>query len=175
MKSRGEIKQMNGNTVVIALESAFGLEDLTDVDVTIVKHRNRRSIDANNYYYLLANKIAQNVNLSLAEYHNRTLAELGIAWLDENGERSFILMPDNDKWLKQIPGENHFAPTSKTITDNNGEPWRCFYLLKPTRLMNTKEMAILIDYVVQDAKALGIETKDDKEIERILSRWGTAT
>ena len=171
MKSRGEIKQMNGNTVVIALESAFGLEDLSDVDVTIVKHRNKRSIDANNYYYLLAGKIAQNVNLSLAEYHNRTLAELGIAWLDENGDRTLVLMRDDNRWMHTIPGENHFAPTSKTMTDKHGDVWRWFYLLKPTRQMDTKEMSSLIDYVVQDAKNLGIETLADREIERIINEW----
>lgn len=37
--------------------------------------------------------------------------------------------------------------------------------------MNTAEMARLIDSVVYDARALGIKTKEDFEIERMVEKW----
>ena len=36
---------------------------------------------------------------------------------------------------------------------------------------NSKQMSRLIDNLVQDCKAVGIETKSDKEIECLLKEW----
>ena len=36
---------------------------------------------------------------------------------------------------------------------------------------NTKEMSILLEGVVQEAKNLGIKTKDDIELERMINKW----
>jgi hypothetical protein len=37
---------------------------------------------------------------------------------------------------------------------------------------NKEEMNVLIDYVVQECKELGIETKDDEEINSLIKEWG---
>ena len=39
--------------------------------------------------------------------------------------------------------------------------------------MDTKEMSMLIDFTVQEAKQQGIETLPPNEIERIKQLWGT--
>lgn len=171
MKTTGRITNINRRSVTLELDSMNGIDGLNEVDITIVRHRQKRSLNANSYYFTLANKIASSMNIGIAEYHNRTLAELGIPWLDEDDNKIFVLMRDDDRWKRAIPGENHYCPTARTMTDKNGDEWRWFYLLKPSRFMDTKEMAILIDYVVEDAKAIGIDTKDDKEIARMLENY----
>lgn len=158
----------------IAVLSDF-IESIGEVDlekdytVTVEIKRQKRSLDANAYYHVLARKCALKKGITLAEYHNRNLAELGISWDDENGRKHWILQKDDDWWLHQL--EIHFAPTDKT-EDRNGVTYRWFYLLKPSRFFDTKEMSVLIDAVVQDAKALNIETMTPNEIERIKQLWG---
>ena len=40
-----------------------------------------------------------------------------------------------------------------------------------TSSYNTKQMAGFIDYVVEEAKALGIETLDELELKRLVGEW----
>lgn len=134
----------------------------------IKEKRARRSLDANAYYFQLARKCAEKMNISLTELHNRNLADLGIPWRNSDDEIHWMLQKDNDFWLKQK--EIHLCPTDKTEV-RNGVVYRWFFLLKPSHLFDTKEMSALIDYMVQDAKELGVETVSVNEIERLKSLW----
>lgn len=139
--------------------------------VEIRKARQGRSLDANAYYQVLVRQCAEARGVSHAEYHNRSLAEVGIPWLDSDGKTPYVLMKDDDSWLKVLQGGTHYAPTTAT-EDRKGIQYRWFYLLLPSRFMDSKQMATLIDYVVQDAKSLGIKTLEDIEIDRMVEAWG---
>lgn len=161
-----ELGQVSELQELLALVGEINTEK--EYEITIKEKRKKRSLDANAYYYQLTAKCAEKAGISLTEAHNKNLADVGIAWLDSEGKRHWILQHDDDFWLKQK--ETHFCPTDKT-EDRNGKIYRWFYLLKPSHLMDTKEMSRLIDYVVQDAKALGIPTETPAEIERIKTLW----
>ena len=139
-----------------------------EITIKIAKKRKPRSHDANSYYFQLVRKIAYKRGLTVAEVHNRCLAESGIALTDKQGRKQWMLLKDDDWWLKQI--EFHIAPTDKT-DDRNGTMYRWFYALKPSHLMDSKEMSIVIDNIIEDAKSLGIETLSPKEIERLKESW----
>lgn len=183
METKGIITGIDVLNGVVSLKTdatADLLEELTvymtkgqKMTLRLTKHREGRSLDANAYYNVLVRKIAHERNISEAEYHNRSLAEVGIPMLDAEGNRILVMMKDNDQWLKQLQGENHYAPTTKTATAKDGSVWRWFYLLLPSRLMNTREMSMLIDYVVQDAQALGIETQTPDQIAHMMTLWGS--
>lgn len=148
---------------------SFLKEDRYTVDIR--KARQGRSLDANAYYQVLVRQCAEARGISHAEYHNRSLAEVGIPWADANGKTPYVLMKDDDAWLKVLQGGTHYAPTPAT-EDRKGITYRWFYLLLPSRFMDSKQMAMLIDYVVQDAKSLGIKTLEDMEIDRMVEAWG---
>lgn len=160
---KGQIRVLNEFLV-----SVGEIDVNKDYTVKIEPVKRKRSLDANAYYYVLARQCAAKNGITLTEYHNRNLAELGIAWKDDEGKNHWILQKDNDFWLKQL--EIHFCPTDKT-EERNGITYRWFYLLKPSHLFDTKEMSLLIDAVVQDARNLGIETLSDNEIRRIEAAW----
>ena len=130
----------------------------------------RRSLNANAYYWQLVHQIIEAYGVSEAEYHNRTLAELGYPLRDEKGELRWHLMPDDDSYLNQLPSEAHYCPFQYT-TVIKGQVWRAYYELKPSHLMDTREMSHLIDYVVQDAQSLGIQTMTPQEIEKLKQMW----
>lgn len=139
-------------------------------NLSINKYRPKRSTNANAYYQELSNKIAVEMGISDSEYHNRVLSELGIVWRDENGKRDYILHKDGNWWLKTLKGENHYSPTEKTQEQKNGV-YRWYVRMKPTREFDTKEMSMLIDYVLQDADSLGIQTISNEEIARLKNDW----
>ena len=140
------------------------------LQIEIKPIRKKRSLDANAYYWQLATKIAKHYGVSVAEYHNRTLAELGYPLRDENGDLRWHMMMDNDSWLNQLPSETHYCPTQYTA-EIKGQKWRAYFELKPSHLMDTKEMSSLIDYIVQDATSLEIETATPQEIQRLKELW----
>ena len=147
-----------------------GLNVGVEYDVTI-KKQTRRSLNANNYHWLLCEKIARILNISKYEAHNQLMIDYGTDWRDPDGERRFFLMKDDDAYMKAKT--LHGRPTDRTITANNGDIYRCFVLLLPSHLMNTTEMSQLIDGTVSEAKELGIETRTPDEIERMKQLWDT--
>lgn len=140
-----------------------------EYDVTIRKH-SKRSLNANNYHWLLCEKIAKVLKISKYEAHNRIMMDYGTDWRDSSGERHFVLMRDDDKYIRATTV--HYRPTD-AVEDRKGVLYRWFCLLTPSHLMNTKEMSELIDGTVSEAKELGIETRTPDEIERMKQLWDT--
>ena len=156
------------------LDSIGKIDPNKEYTIEIKVVRQRRSLDANAYYFKLVRELEkvfskEDKSITTTEIHNELLAQLGIPWLDKDGQRHWILQKDNDWWRKQK--ETHFCPTDKT-EDRNGIPYRWFYLLLPSHLMDTKEMSRLIDLVVTEAKQQGIETLTPNELERMKATWG---
>lgn len=150
------------------LASLDGLDLSKDYEVKIELVKKKRSGNANSMYHSIAKKCAFAKGIPFEEYHNRNLAEIGIAWKDKDNNRTWVLRKDDDSWLKEI--QEHYCPTEKTEL-RNGVVYRWFYLLKPSRFFDTKEMSILIDAVVQDAHSLGVETPTEEEQRRAKETW----
>ena len=134
-----------------------------------IKERSRRSLNANNYHWQLVEKIAHASGMTKAEVHNHLLKDYGTDWLDNNGNHIYVLMKDNDSYLKNE--YVHYRPTDAT-EDRKGKRYRWFVLLLPSHLMDKAQMAYLIDGTVFEAKELGIETRTPDEIERLKAMWG---
>ena len=126
-----------------------------EVDIEIKKHRSQRSKDANAYYFSILRKIAEKMCLPLQIVHNQSLANCGIAWEDSEGHKTWVLKPDGEEWKKETT--IHLCPTDRTKVGTDGVIYRYYYLLLPSHLMNTKQMSILVDSVIEDARSLGIE------------------
>ena len=146
-----------------------GLKVGEEYEVTI-KRQNKRSLNANNYHWLLCEKIARVLKISKYEAHNRLMQDYGIDWRDGSGNRFFVQMKDDDRYMKMQTV--HYRPTDR-VEDRKGIPYRWFVLLTPSHLMNTTEMSQLIDGTVSEAKELGIETRTPDEIERMKALWCT--
>lgn len=145
------------------------VEPNTDYDIEIKKH-SKRSINANNYHWTLCEQMARVLRTSRFEVHNQLMIDYGIDWVDGNGKRSFVLMKDDDSYMRMQT--THYRPTDAT-EDRKGTIYRWFILLKPSHLMTTKEMSVLIDGTVSEAKELDIETRTPDEIARMKQLWDT--
>ena len=142
-----------------------GIEPGEEYDITIKKRRGRRSLNANNYHWLLCEQMAKILKVSKYQVHNQMLIDYGTDWLDSDGSPIFVRMADNDNYLRSQT--IHYRPTD-IVQDGK----RFYILLLPSHLMDTFHMSILIDGTVSEAKELGIDTRTPDEIERMKQLWG---
>lgn len=124
-----------------------------------------RSLNANAYFHVLAEKIASKMGLGADEVKARLVLDYGAIGEDSNGKYIGAKLPkevnvkDYYKYAKYIGEE----------VDARGKVWYQYLFYKETHRLDSKEMARLIDGAVSEAKNLGIETKTPLEIAQMIS------
>ena len=148
-----------------------GYENLKVVellDVTADKHKNKRSLDANAYFHVLVGKIADKLRISKPRCKNILIGRYGqIEYLDDGVPAVIKTNVDVDQMLEQET--LHVVPCG--VDRQGGKDINYFRIYRGSHTYDTREMSILIDGTVQEAKELGIETMTPSEIERMKSAW----
>ncbi len=142
------------------------------ISIKISEYREKRSLDANAYMWVLCTKLAEErskdgVKVTKEDVYREEIKDLGI-YRDYND----LPLPEaktlQTAWEMLGTGwvteQVDFGPDGKNVTI------RCYY---GSSQYNTKQMSRLIDNIVQDCQAIGIETKTPEEIENLKSLWGT--
>ena len=126
----------------------FRLDKDTIYDVKINKHREKRSLNANAYLWKLVTEIGNVLNKSKEEVYLQMLIDYG------QSEMVSI--------LSEIDVKGYFKYYKLAGTSIlNGKEFNHYKIYKGSSEYDTKEMSILLNGVVQEAKNLGIKTKDD--------------
>lgn len=155
-----------------ALEACESLRDKR-LTLNIKQYRQKRSLNANSYYWALLSKICEATGVDSNYQHNLNLRECGYLEQDEDGNVISVDVADTEAGERKADYAEyyHLYPTSNVYT-RDGVTVRQYYLLRGSSTFNTKEMAILIDIAVDQAKDLGIETATPEQINEYLQRWG---
>ena len=133
-------------------------------DVVIKEHRNKRSLDANAYCWVLIDRLAATLNISKEEIYRSTIKNIG-------GNNTTICVQDKavDKliegWSKNGIGWVTDTMPSKIDGCTN------VTLYYGSSTYDTKQMSRLIDLIVQECKEHGIETMTPAELERLKGEW----
>lgn len=136
----------------------FRLDKDTVYDVKIDKHREKRSLNANAYLWKLVTEMGNILNKSKEEIYLQMLIDYG------QSEMVSI--------LSEIEAKGYFKYYKLAGTSIlNGKEFNHYKIYKGSSEYDTKEMSILLNGVVQEAKNLGIKTKDDIELERLVEEW----
>jgi hypothetical protein len=138
------------------------------VDVKVYKEK--RSTDANAYFWTLADKLA--VELSKGSDKPMSKTDIYREYIKDIG--AFFIYPIPEKSVEQY----------KKIWEHQGLGWivedtgsskiggyhnlLCYY---GSSVYDTTQMSKLIDLVIADCKENGIETKTPNEIAEMKSRW----
>lgn len=147
------------------------LKDLP-VRVDVKQWREKRSLDANGYYWLLLDRCAASLGISKPRAHNLMLRRYGaVETIDE--QMVYLVLPESDEAAeKALEAETyHIRPTSQVKTGRDGKQYRTYMLLKGSSDYDTKEMSTLINGLVDECKALGIETKSPEEVAALLEAY----
>ena len=153
-------------------EEAQKLKDCK-LSIKAVKYREKRSLDANAYYWQLVTKIAEVIRASKPFVHNIMLRKYGQAVVLD-GKQLFVVIPDTEEASRKADEAEtfHVKPTSQVKQGKDGVMYRTYKMLRGSSDYDTYEMSKLIDGVVDEAKHLGIETLTPDELEKMKSLWG---
>lgn len=129
------------------------------------KFRKQRSLDANAYCFVLIGKIAEKTNVPKEEVYRKAVKEIG-------GNYDVVCVQDKaveamcEAWSKMGLGWQTDTFPSKIDGCTN------IAMYYGSSTYDVPTMSRLIDNIVQDCKALGIETKTAEELESLLGEWG---
>ena len=142
------------------------------LEITAREKKEKRSLDANSYYWVLIGKLARKLRTSNNQLHNLMLRSYGQPMLIDD-KKAFFVIPDTPEAEKKaLESETfHIKPTSEVRTDKAGKAWRTYFLLRGSHEYNTAEFSRLLDALIEECKAQGIETLPPEEIERMMKAY----
>lgn len=134
-------------------------------DLEVKEHRKKRSLDANAYAWVLINKIADALRITPKEIYRQAIQNVG---------GNYEILP-----VKEEAAE-HF----KQVWEAQGLGWPCVDMGKSkidgyrnlrayygSSTYDTRQMSQLIDNLVQDCKALDIETLTPDKLALMMEDW----
>lgn len=142
----------------VILQEYNSLKDIELLDIEIKKHRNKRSLNANSYAWVLINELANVLKSSKDEIYLLMLKRYGQSELV-----SILASIDIRGYFK------YYEVAGETIL--NGKNFKHYRIFKGSSEYDTKEMSILIDGIVSECQSLGIETMTPQELESLKNNW----
>ena len=134
-------------------------------DLEVREHRQKRSLDANAYCWVLINKIADAIRITPKEIYRQAIQNIGGNY-------------------EIIPIKEEAAERFRQIWESQGLGWPCVDMGKSkiqgyrnlrayygSSTYDTRQMSMLIDNLVQDCKALDIETLPPEKLALLMDGW----
>lgn len=133
----------------------------------IKEHRNKRSLDANAYYWVLAHKAAEATGIPVSDVYRSSIREIGgvsehYCGKPEAVERLCAA------WRSRGMGWMADTYESKLPGMVNAT------LYYGSSTYDVAQMSRLIENIVQDCKALDIETETPERLSAMMEGWGNA-
>ena len=135
-------------------------------DLEIKEHRQKRSLDANAYAWVLINKVADALRLTPKEVYRQAIQDIA-------GNNEIV------------PIKTEAADKFKEVWESQGLGWPCIDIGKSkidgyrnmkayygSSTYDTRQMSLLIDHLIQDCKALDIETLPPDKLALLLEAQG---
>jgi hypothetical protein len=163
-------KSIHGNRV-LSLDILSGmneqeLNELNDRDLSIdIKQwRERRSLDANAYFWVLCDRLSEVTGRGKSEIYRDEIRDIG-----GNSETVCVMDKAVDK-LRSAWEKNGLGWQTETF-DSKLDGCTNVTLYYGSSAYDKAQMARLIDNVVQDCKAVGIETMTPDQLDRLKEEW----
>lgn len=134
------------------------------VGLKVSKQNKKRSLDSNAYFWTLADKLAQRLNIPKSEIYRNAIRDIGGV--------SDIVCVQNKAVEKMCRGWQREGLGWQTETfDSKIDGCTNVILYYGSSTYDQQQMTSLIDNIVQDCKAVGIETLPPIELARLTEGW----
>lgn len=130
-----------------------------DVRVIIKLWREKRSLDANAYMWVLTGLIAQALDSDTDTEHMRQMRLY--APIDRIDGEPVVITIKSSIDIDRVAGYWRYYDES-----DDGK-WKSWLQLKPSREFDSAEMSVYIHRLIEEAKELGIETATPDEVARM--------
>lgn len=141
----------------------------------LTEHKEKRSLNANSYFHVLADKIRQTQTpvWSMAYVKNHLITDYGqIEYLDG----SPMIFKTNAPEDYMMENETIHTKCVK-VSEENGKPVYFYRIYRGSHTYNSEEMAKLIDGAIQEARNCGIPEREiltPNEVAKLIAKWGDA-
>lgn len=127
------------------------------------KVRQKRSLNANAYLWTMCEMIAQKMGISKTEVYRQAIREVGVY-------HDMAVMAKDIEEVTRVWEANGIGWFVERFDSRLPEcvRVRCYH---GSSLYNTQEMSRLVDYVNEEAHALGIETEIDENLRLMMEHW----
>lgn len=174
MEFTGRIKDMTFDyktklpMVQFAIKEKNALENLEQIkdevlEIRVIKKHDKRSLDANAYMWVMLGELQEVLQVPKEDIYRDLIKKIG----------SYEVLPIRIDAVEKF----------QSVWQNKGLGWITETI--PSKLegyinviayygsscYDKKEMARLIDAVIQECHQLKIPTKEDKEIEKLIEEW----
>ena len=166
-----ETGQMELTLVLTAKQDISELKQVIEnkklLAVEVKQHRKKRSLDANGYCWVLCQKIAEVIGNTKEFVYKRAIRQVG----------QFEIVPIKNeavqRWVEvwNSKGLGWFA---EALDDSKLKGYKKVISYYGSSVYDTREMAVLLEEIINEAKELGIETMTPNEQREMISKWGEA-
>ena len=134
------------------------------LSIKIDRYREKRSLDANAYCFVLIGKLAEKLKIPKEDIYRAAIKEIG-------GNYEVVCVKD-EALEKLCKGWAHNGLGWQTDTmPSKIDGCTNVILYYGSSTYDTAQMSRLIDIIVQDCKEHGIDTRTPNEIAKMLSLW----
>lgn len=148
-----------------ALDMVDALRENDKLSLKICKYKQKRSLDANAYCWVMISKIAEVTNQRVTDIYRAAIKEVG-------GNSDTVCVQDHAVeqlcagWQRNGIGWVTDTMPSKIEGCTN------VILYYGSSTYDSAQMHRLIEIILQDCTGLGIEVKSAEEIDSLLNSWG---
>ena len=148
---------------VIKLKEIVEKGKLLNVDIK--QFRKKRSLDANSYCFVLCQKIAEAIGNTKEYVYKQAIKTVG----------QFEIVPIRDdaveRWMEAWKSKG-LGWQSEILQDSTLEGYKKTINYYVSSVYDAREMSLLLEEIVGQAKELGIDTMTETEKQALLASWG---
>lgn len=129
------------------------------------EHKEKRSLNANGYLWILCEKIAKELSKDGVMTTKEDVYKEGVRYV---GVFTPVIVEEKafDKFKQDFESQGLGNQVSEVVRKNKCVRCNCYY---GSSTYNTAEMSRLIDFIVQECQQLSIETKSADEIRSLIN------
>ena len=131
----------------------------TNTEYELKPYRQKRSLSANSYCWVLLDKLAEKLRTTKEELYKIAVSRGGVF------EEIKVTSPEAGQRFKRVWQHNGLGWLTKTIDDTT------ILAYYGSSTYDTKQMARLIDYIQDECKEQGIEVRPQWEVDAMLTEW----
>ena len=170
-----ELLRLMGGEWVVSFTTREDPRNLFDelkdhaVKIDMKKASKHRSLSANAYAWVLIDQIAEKTGYTTSEVYQNAIREIG-GVSEIYGVKETALEAFKQLWIG-----DHLGRQVLVIPGSVKPGWLNVKAWKGSSDFDSRQMAMLIESLIQDAEANGIPTVPDKEVERMITGWQKAS
>ena len=157
-------RSLKGDCCLITFSTPFDIGDIAEhselMDISIKKHRNRRSLDANGLLWKCLSDIAQSIGADRWQIY--------LQMLRRYGQHTYICVPPQAVEATKRQWRECEELGEIDINGRKAIQLICYF---GSSQYNTKEFSILLDAVISEMREMGLRTPADEEMDRALELW----